>query len=86
MSDGCGINSPKPKEIVRMRELLKKFGYGYMAELSDEIIMIVIRTYLSAREEIKAEEAAEKEKKEKIRQTERISEKDVGWFPGDCCD
>lgn len=46
----------------------------------------IIEIYLKNCEKIETEEAVERERKEKIRQTEREREKDVGWFPGDCCD
>ncbi len=74
------------KLIRRTRELLEKDSRGYLAELSDSIIQAIIGAFLRAREEIRAEEAAEREREEKIRQTGRENGKDIGWFPGDCCD
>jgi hypothetical protein len=76
----------EPKVIRRMREILRTRGSNLLAALSSVEVCAIINAYSKALEEIKAEEAAENERKDKVRQTERISEKDVGWFPGDCCD
>lgn len=81
------------KEAIS-REAIKIFcrqtGHRWGAHsLADHEVLTLIESYFEARAKFgrarlaKEDAGAKRRGKEHI---ERISEKDVGWFPGDCCD
>ncbi len=51
-------------------------------DLTDDELLVIVRGYTKTKKSFEAEERITQKKE----QTERISEKDIGWFPGDCCD
>ncbi len=53
-----------------------------IVRLSADGILSIVAAYLSALTRFEEEQ----EEKQKKTDTERASNKDVGWFPGDCCD
>ena len=69
---------------VKTKEILMREYPDHSKFLSLLIydVALIGFAYLRAKEIIDEEERKKRQKEE----AERIAEKDIGWFPGDCCD
>ncbi len=57
-----------------------------IARLSASGILGIVAAYLSALTRFEEEQKKPRKEERGEEETERISNKDIGWFPGDCCD